>query len=152
MVVDEPLNSRICDGDSIRRISHAVSSSASKRGIYFASIAETIRKRIENTDLASLAAYWFVRRVWASRRDLMIPHLAKVLLARYLRYHDSAGRKSVWTSIDGKLVQMEAGTFFECLKIALAPLNRYLVDELHRKPISPARVARFALSNRRYNA
>jgi hypothetical protein len=79
----------------------------------------------------------------------MTPHLATALLACYLRYRNSAGRQSVLTSIDGKLAQMETGPFFEYLKAVLAPLNRYLVEELHRRPLSPARVARFALADRR---
>ncbi len=93
--------------------------------------------------------YGIARRSAGRPPDLMTPHLATALLACYLRYRNSAGRQSVLTSIDGKLTQMEAGPFFEYLKAVLAPLNRYLVEELHRRPLSPARVARFALADRR---
>ena len=58
-------------------------------------------------------------------------------------------RNSCFELERGKLMQKEAGPFFEYLKVVLAPLNRYLVDELHRRPLSPARVARFALADRR---
>jgi len=93
--------------------------------------------------------YGIARRSAGRPPDLMTPHLATALLACYLRYRSSAGRQSVLTSIDGKLTQKEAGPFFEYLKAVLAPLNRYLVEELHRRPLSPARVARFALADRR---
>jgi hypothetical protein len=36
------------------------------------------------------------------------------------------------TSIDGKLAQIEAGPFFEFVKVAIEPLNQFLVSELHR--------------------
>src|ERR1700731_144875 len=49
-------------------------------------------------------------------RDVMSPYLAPELLLVFLRCHDSAGRKSVATSIDGKLKQEEAGQFFEFIK------------------------------------
>jgi hypothetical protein len=97
----------------------------------------------------SYRQYGTARRSAGRPPDLMIPHLATALLACYLRYRNSAGRQSVLTSIDGKLTQMESGPFFEYLKAVLAPLNRYLVEELHRRPLSPARVARFALADRR---
>lgn len=44
---------------------------------------------------------------------------------------------------------MEAGPLFEYLKVVIAPLNAYLVTELHRQPLSPARLARYALAERR---
>jgi hypothetical protein len=100
-------------------------------------------------DLSS-RQYGIARRSVGRPPDLMIPHLATALLACYLRYHNSAERRSVLTSINGKLTQREAGPFFEYLKAVLAPLNRYLVEELHRRPLSPARVARFAQADRRF--
>lgn len=81
-------------------------------------------------------------------RDPMVPCMAGALLGCYLRFHDSAGRHSVLTSDGSRLLQMEAGPFFEFLQAVLAPLNNYLVVELHRRPISPARVARYALAHR----
>ena len=67
----------------------------------------------------------------------------------YLRYNSSAGRHSVWTSIDGKLVQEEAGPFFAYVKAVIEPINDYLVGELAWKPISAGRLARYALAERR---
>jgi hypothetical protein len=84
-------------------------------------------------------------------RSCLIPELAQQLLTVFLRYHDSGGRHSVLTSIDGKVAQMEAGPLFEFFKAAIAPLNEYWVTELHRKPLSPARLARTALEQRRRN-
>jgi hypothetical protein len=82
-------------------------------------------------------------------RDVMSPYLAPELLLVFLRCHDSAGRKSVATSIDGKLKQKEAGQFFEFIKATIKPLNDYLTTELHRRPLSASRLARLALSERR---
>jgi len=81
-------------------------------------------------------------------RDVMSPYLAPELLLVFLRCHDSAGRKSVATSIDGKLKQKEAGQFFEFIKVVIEPLNKYLTTELHREPLSASRLARFALAER----
>jgi len=82
-------------------------------------------------------------------RDVLSRHLGPALLEMFLRCHDSAGRKSVLTSIDGKLAQEEAGPLFEFMKVAIEPLNHYLVTDLHRMPLSPARLARDALDRRR---
>src|SRR6266404_5571461 len=82
-------------------------------------------------------------------RDVITPYLAPALLLVFLRCHDSAGRKSVATSIDGKLKQNEAGRLFEFINTAIQPLNQYLTTELHRKPLSAARLARFALAEHR---
>jgi len=78
----------------------------------------------------------------------MSRYLAPELLLVFLRCHDSAGRKSVATSIDGKLKQKEAGQFFEFIKVVIEPLNQYLTTELHREPLSASRLARFALADR----
>jgi hypothetical protein len=82
-------------------------------------------------------------------REAMIPYLAPELLSVYLRYHNSGGRQSVVTSIDGKLGQKEAGLLFEFMKATIEPLNRYLTTDLHRRPLSASRLARFALGERR---
>src|SRR6202022_4245856 len=81
--------------------------------------------------------------------DVMIPYLGPQLLSVYLRCHNSGGRHSVATSIDGKPGQKEAGLLFEFIKATIQPLNTYLTTELHRKPLSASRLARFALSERR---
>src|SRR6266852_8155653 len=81
--------------------------------------------------------------------DAMTPYLAPALLLVFLRCHGSAGRKSVATSIDGKLKQKEAGRLFEFINAAIEPLNQYLTTELHRRPLSAARLARFALAEHR---
>lgn len=78
----------------------------------------------------------------------MIPYLAPELLSVYLRYN-SGGRHSVTTSIDGKLKQKEGGHLFEFIKATIEPLNRYLSADLHRRPLSAGRLARFALGERR---
>jgi hypothetical protein len=82
-------------------------------------------------------------------RDVITPYLAPELLSIYLRFHNSGGRQSVLTSIDGQPGQKEAGPLFEFIKKAIEPLNHYLTTDLNRKPLSAARLARFALSYRR---
>jgi hypothetical protein len=82
-------------------------------------------------------------------REVMIPCLAPKLLSIYRRYHNSAGRQSVVTSIDGKPKQKEAGPLFEFIKATIEPLNRYLTTDLRLRPLSASRIARFALSDRR---
>jgi hypothetical protein len=84
--------------------------------------------------------------------DVITPYLAPELLSVFLRCHDSAGRQSVATSIDGKLKQKEAGRLFEFIKAAIEPLNRYFTTELHRRPLSASRLARFALAKHRSSA
>jgi hypothetical protein len=81
--------------------------------------------------------------------DAITPYLAPALLLVFLRCHGSAGRQSVATSIDGKLKQKEAGRLFEFINAAIQPLNQYLTTELHRRPLSAARLARFALAEPR---
>ena len=82
-------------------------------------------------------------------RDVITPYLAPELLSIYLRFHNSGGRQSVVTSIDGKPGQKEAGPLFEFIKKAIEPLNHYLTADLNRKPLSASRLARFALGYRR---
>jgi len=84
-------------------------------------------------------------------RDVIIPYLGPNFLSFFLRCHDSAGRQSVLTSIEGQLAQMEDGPFFNFVKTAIEPLNEVLVTELHRKPVSAARLARYALEERCHN-
>jgi hypothetical protein len=83
--------------------------------------------------------------------DVIVPYLGPNLLSFFLRCRDSAGRQSVLTSIEGQLAQMETGPFFNFVKTAIEPLNEVLVTELHRKPVSAARLARYALKERRHN-
>jgi hypothetical protein len=82
-------------------------------------------------------------------KDVVTPYLAPELLSVFLRFHARAGRQSVATSIDGKPKQIEAGQFFEFIKVAIGPLNQYLTTELHRRPLSASRLARSALDDRR---
>ena len=81
--------------------------------------------------------------------DVVIPYLAPELLSVFLRCHDSAGRQSVVTSIDGELKQKEAGPLFEFINALIQSLNQYLTTELNRRPLSASRLARFALDDRR---
>jgi hypothetical protein len=71
------------------------------------------------------------------------------LLSVYQRHHDSGGRQSAAISIDGKPGQREAGRLFEFIKATIKPLNDYLTTDLHRRPLSASRLARYALSDRR---
>src|SRR5258708_16211576 len=80
-------------------------------------------------------------------RGVVLPFLAPKLLSVYLRCNASAGRQSVLMSIDGKLKQEETGPFLQFTIIQ--PLNQYLTTELHRRPLSASRMARFALDDRR---
>jgi hypothetical protein len=80
----------------------------------------------------------------------MIVPLGRDLLALYLRYHDYGGPHSVVITIDGKSVQVESGPALAFFTEAIEPLNRLLVEELHRRPLSPARVLRAGLRARRY--
>jgi hypothetical protein len=82
-------------------------------------------------------------------KDVVTPFLAPELLSVFLRCHERAGRQSVVTSIDGRSKQMEGGGLFEFIKAIIQPLNQYLTTELHRRPLSAARLARFALDDRR---
>jgi hypothetical protein len=85
-------------------------------------------------------------------RDAIIPYLGPELLSVYLRCHNSGGRQSVATSVDGKLGQKEAGLLYEFIKAIIKPLNDYLTTDLHRRPLSASRLARFALQERRHVA
>src|ERR1035437_5071598 len=80
--------------------------------------------------------------------DVMTPYFAPELLSVYLRCHNSGGRQSAATSIDGKPGQKEAGLLFEFIKATIEPLNHYLTTDLHRRPLSASRLARFALLER----
>jgi hypothetical protein len=81
--------------------------------------------------------------------DVMMRYFVPELLSIYLRFHNSGGRTSVATSIDGKPGQTETGPLLEFIKAAIEPLNNYLTTSLHRRPLSASRVARYALSERR---
>jgi len=84
--------------------------------------------------------------------DIVTPYLAPGLLSVFLRCHDRAGRRSVATSIDGRLKQREAGPLFEFIDAVIQPLNQYLTTEPHCKPLKASQLARFALKNHRENA
>ena len=81
--------------------------------------------------------------------DVVTPYLAPELLSVFLRCHNSAGRQSVATSINGRLQQKEAGRLLEFIDSIIQPLNEYLTTGLRRSPLSAARLARFALDDRR---
>jgi hypothetical protein len=53
------------------------------------------------------------------------------------------------TSIGGELKQEETGPLFNFMKTGIRPLNNFLVDELHRMPLSASRLARYALAERK---
>ncbi|HMJ28191.1 MAG TPA: hypothetical protein VK512_05695 [Xanthobacteraceae bacterium] len=53
------------------------------------------------------------------------------------------------TSTGGELKQEETGPLFNFLKTGIQPLNKYLVDDLHRMPLSASRLARYALAERK---
>jgi hypothetical protein len=84
-------------------------------------------------------------------KDVMTPYLARELLSVFLRCHNRAGRQSVvvGTTTEGKSKQGEAGELFWFIDTIIHPLNQYLKTELHRRPLSAARVARYALDDRR---
>jgi hypothetical protein len=93
------------------------------------------------------------RKTNPSRRgrppDVITPVLAPDLLGFFLRYNNSGGRHSVIVMVDGKKKQEETGRLFQFFKEAIEPVNQYLVNDLGRKPLSPARLARSALQERR---
>ncbi len=72
----------------------------------------------------------------------MIVPLGQQLVGLYLRYHDDGGRHSVVITVDGKLVQKERGPMLDFIIEAIAPLNKFLVEVLHRKPLSLASEAK----------
>jgi hypothetical protein len=84
------------------------------------------------------------RRRRGRPRDAITPDLAPNLLGYFLRNNNLSGRHSVIVTVDSKKKQEEAGPLLEFFKKAIEPLNQYLV-ELGRKPLSPARLARYAL-------
>ena len=76
----------------------------------------------------------------------MLDFLGDKLLAGYLRFNSTAGRHSVAARGDG--TQAEAGPFFDCLTLVIAPLNRFLVQlpaSYGAKTISVPELARRAL-------
>jgi hypothetical protein len=102
-------------------------------------------------DMVGRIARLRVGRKAGRPRDILTRELGPTLLTLFLRYHPWAGRHSVLTSIDGRLAQEEAGPLFNFIKAVIEPLNEYLVEDLHWKPLSAARLARFALAERRHN-
>jgi hypothetical protein len=108
-------------------------------GLIIVSLCEDLIERIENA---------ISERKAGRPCDVLTRALGPRLLDLYLRYNASAGRHSVWTAIDGKLVQEEAGPFFEFIKAVIEPVNEFLVGE-NWKPVSAARLARYALAEQR---
>jgi len=82
-------------------------------------------------------------------RDVITPYLAPEMLSLFLCYQGFGGRHSVMTSIGGELKQEETGPLFNFIRTGIQPLNNYLVDELHRRPLSASRLARYALAERK---
>jgi hypothetical protein len=126
-------------------------------GIYFTGEdeGEEIKKELVGILLRAMEALRLQRVDYLRRGrgvgrppDPMIVRLGQELIALYLRYHDFGGRHSVVTTVDGKSVQKESGPLLEFVTQAIEPLDRVLVEELHRKPLSPARVLRAGLRAR----
>lgn len=95
-----------------------------------------------------------IKSVGAERKagrpcDILTRVLGPRLLDMFLRYNTSASRHSVLTSVDGQLVQEEAGPLFAFVKAVIEPINDYLVRELNWKPVSAGRLARYALAEHR---
>jgi hypothetical protein len=82
-------------------------------------------------------------------KDVITPYLAPEMLGLFLCYQGCGGRHSVATSIGGELKQEETGPLFNFFKTGIRPANRFLVDELHRTPLSASRLARYALAERK---
>jgi hypothetical protein len=106
-------------------------------------------RAIEAVRLQRIAYLRIGRGVGRPRNPMTIP-LGRDLLGLYLRYHDFGGRHSVVIIVEGKPVQVESGPLLQFFTLAIELLNRILVEELHRKPLSPARVLRAGLHARRY--
>ena len=109
-------------------------------------LAKAVALEAENRNSANSA-----KRRPGRPKDVMTPYLARELLSVFLRCQDKAGRKSVvvGTTIDGNAIQGEAGDLYLFVDTIILPLNKYLTTELHRGALSAARVARFALDDRR---
>ncbi len=81
-------------------------------------------------------------------RDFITPNLAPQMLSFFLRVRSRGGRSSVAT---GDRSQTEAGSLFDFFRAVVQPINEYLLEN-GRRPLSPGRMARFALSERRREA
>ena len=81
-------------------------------------------------------------------RDFITSNLAPQLLSFFLCIQSSGGRHSVAT---GETSQTEAGPLFDFFRAVVQPINEYLLEN-GRRPLSPGRMARFALSERRREA
>lgn len=82
-------------------------------------------------------------------RDVMLDFLGDKLLACFLRFNATAGRRSVVIAGDGS--QAEAGPFLEFLSLVVAPLNRFLIqlpDRDGTRIVSAPELARRALRRR----
>jgi hypothetical protein len=63
----------------------------------------------------------------------------------YLRFNDTAGRRSVITSINGVYSQVESGPFLEFLELVIEPLNQFFatIPSCAQASISAVQVARY---------
>lgn len=82
-------------------------------------------------------------------RNHMIRYLGPQIVEIFHRYSDYGGRHSVWTSIDGRLVQEEAGPLFELASKLVEAFNEVMIAELHLPALSASRVIRYGLAARR---
>jgi hypothetical protein len=81
--------------------------------------------------------------------NIMLDFLGDKLLACYLRFNLTAGRRPV--AVDGDGSQLEAGPFLEFLSTVIAPLNRFLIQLpacYGAKVVSAPELARRALRRR----
>lgn len=81
-------------------------------------------------------------------RNHMIRYLGPQIVGIFHRYSDSGGRHSVWTSVDGRLVQEEAGSLFLFASLLISVFNAVMVTHLGLAPLSAARVIRYGLAER----
>ena len=82
-------------------------------------------------------------------RNHMMRYLGPQIVEIFHRYSDGGGRQSVWTSVDGELVQEEAGPLFEFASELIRAFNDIMVEEMRLPPLSAARVIRSGLAARR---
>lgn len=81
--------------------------------------------------------------------DVMLDFLGDRLLACYLRFNGTAGRRSI--AADGERAQAEDGPFLAFLSCVIAPMNRFLIQlpaSYGAKVVSAPELARRALRNR----
>jgi hypothetical protein len=100
----------------------------------------------------SKAASVAIKKLSARRgrpRDVMLDFLGDKLLACYLRFNLTAGRRSI--AADGDQAQAESGPLLEVLSSVIAPLNRFLIQlpaSYGARVVSAPDLARRALGRR----